>query len=76
MIDDLKERESQLQGSNRSANQKIMELESRLEESAGSTAVGSVPRVPGSREELELKLAEAAKKARINFITWQFIQCC
>lgn len=59
MIDDLKERESALQASNRKANQKIMELESRLEESKGHT---SVPRVPGSREELELKVAEANKK--------------
>ncbi len=40
-----------------------MELESKLEDStAGTAAVGSAPRVPGSREELELKLAEASKK--------------
>merc|ERR1719192_2048268 len=63
MIDDLKERETQLQATNRSANQKIMELESKLEEASSSSGTGnSVPRVPGSREELELKLAEASKK--------------
>ena len=39
-----------------------MELESKLEESGGV----AVPRVPGSREELELKLAEANKKVFIE----------
>jgi protein HOOK3 len=55
MIDDLKERENELRAANSKANQRIMELESKLED---------VPRVPGSREELELKLAEANKKVR------------
>ena len=36
-----------------------------MEEANSSSAAGnSVPRVPGSREELELKLAEASKKVR------------
>ena len=40
-----------------------MELESKLEEASSSSGAGnSVPRVPGSREELELKLAESSKK--------------
>ena len=40
-----------------------MELESKLEEASSTSGSGnSVPRVPGSREELELKLAEASKK--------------
>ena len=56
IIDDLKEREKSLEGENRKANQKIMELESKLEE--------GVPRVPGSRQELELKLSEANKKVQ------------
>ena len=37
-----------------------MELESKLEEGVANVTVP--PRVPGSREELELKLAEANKK--------------
>ena len=42
-----------------------MELESKLEEANSASGSGnSVPRVPGSREELELKLAEASKKVR------------
>eukprot|EP00096_Caligus_rogercresseyi_P009402 TRINITY_DN318_c1_g1_i1.p1 TRINITY_DN318_c1_g1~~TRINITY_DN318_c1_g1_i1.p1 ORF type:complete len:676 (+),score=314.36 TRINITY_DN318_c1_g1_i1:138-2165(+) len=57
MVDDLKERESELQALNRKANHRILELESRVEE-----INDSVPKViPGSREELELKLFEATK---------------
>lgn len=41
-----------------------MELESKLEE--GVANVAAPPRVPGSREELELKLAEANKKVSEN----------
>ncbi len=64
MVDDLKEREAKLEGENRNLNQQIMELQSRLEDSAKSAAAGggNVPRVPGSREELELKLSESNKK--------------
>ena len=61
-VDDLKERESRLEHTNRNLHQKILELESKLEESKGT-----VPRVAGSREELELKLSEANKK--INQLT-------
>lgn len=57
MVDDLKEREAKLESNNRSLNQRILELESKLEDCRGT-----VPRVPGSREELELKLSEASKK--------------
>ena len=57
MVDDLKDRETRLEATNRSLHQKILELESKLEESKGT-----VPRVAGSREELELKLSEANKK--------------
>lgn len=42
-------------------NQKILELESKLEEARGAQNFVA-PRVPGSREELELKLAESNKK--------------
>ena len=57
MVDDLKDRETRLEATNRSLHQKILELESKLEESKGT-----VPRVAGSREELELKLSESNKK--------------
>lgn len=57
MLDDMKEREKVLEAEKRKANQRILELESKLEEEV-------VPRVPGSRQELELKLAEANKKVR------------
>ena len=57
MVDDLKERESKLEATNRKLNQKVLELEHGM--------VQSVPRIPGSREELELKLAEANKKVEI-----------
>ena len=67
VVDEMKEQREKLESSNRKLNQKIMELEAKVEESAkkpvqGSAAAGSVPRVPGSREELELKLADANKK--------------
>ena len=52
LVDDLRERESKLEANNRKLNQRILELEAKE----------SAPRVPGSREELELKLAEANKK--------------
>jgi len=61
MVDDGKEREEELGNKNREANKKVMELEARLEEMQVSANV-QVPRVPGSREELELKVAEANKK--------------
>lgn len=54
MIDDLKEREAKLEATNRKMNQRVLELEHGMGQ--------SVPRIPGSREELELKLAEANKK--------------
>ena len=60
MVDDLRERESRLESSNRKLNQKILELEVKLEE---SSTQNPAPRVPGSREELELKLAEANKRS-------------
>lgn len=61
MVDDMKEREEELSKKNREANKKIMDLEARLEETR-TLAAHVVPKVPGSREELELKLAEAHKK--------------
>merc|ERR1711935_764675 len=57
-IDDLKEREARLEATNRSLHQKILELESKLEDSKGT----GTPRLAGSREELELKLSDATKK--------------
>merc|ERR1719367_473330 len=54
MIDDLKEREAKLEATNRKMNQRVLELEHGMGQ--------SVPRIPGSREELELKLSEANKK--------------
>ena len=56
MVDDLKEREAKLEATNRKMNQKVLELEHGMLQSA--------PRIPGSREELELKLAEANKKVK------------
>merc|ERR1719244_719645 len=61
MVDDMKEREEELGNKNREANKKVMELEARLEEAQASANM-QVPRVPGSREELELKVVEANKK--------------
>merc|ERR1719233_1991694 len=61
MVDDMKEREEELGNKNREANKKVMELEARLEEAQASANM-QVPRVPGSREELELKIVEANKK--------------
>ncbi|CAB4062948.1 HOOK3 [Lepeophtheirus salmonis] len=61
MVEDLKDREVELQSLNRKANQRILELESRVEDMKES-----VPRViPGSREELELKLSESSKVINI-----------
>lgn len=57
MIEDFKEREQELSKKNRESNKRILELEAKLEESSNPP-----PRIPGSREELELKLAEANKK--------------
>jgi len=57
-VDDLKEREARLEATNRSLHQKILELESKLEDSKGTVT----PRLAGSREELELKLSDATKK--------------
>ena len=76
MVDDLKEREAKLESTNRKMNQRVLELEAKLEEAItgvgkrgpGEAGVHPVPRVPGSREELELKLAEANKKVRIFYI--------
>ena len=56
MVDDLKEREAKLEATNRKMNQKVLELEHGMLQPA--------PRIPGSREELELKLAEANKKVQ------------
>jgi len=61
MIDDLKEREQEMTKKNRESNKRILELEARLEESSNPP-----PRIPGSREELELKLAEANKKISLQ----------
>jgi len=61
MIDDLKEREQEMSKKNRESNKRILELEARLEESSNPP-----PRIPGSREELELKLAEANKKISLQ----------
>jgi len=61
MVDDMKEREEELGNKNRESNKKVMELEARLEEVTASANM-AVPRVPGSREELELKVVEANKK--------------
>lgn len=48
----------------RSLHQKILELESKLEDSRNG---GGAPRLAGSREELELKLSDATKKiAQLN----------
>ena len=57
MVDDLKDRETRLESTNRSLHQKILELESKLEESKGTVLC-----VAECREELELKLSEANKK--------------
>ena len=54
MVEDLKEREVKLETTNRKMNQRVLELEHGMAQ--------SVPRIPGSREELELKLAESNKK--------------
>jgi len=61
MVQDMKDRETALTAKNREANKRLMELEARLEEAAHTAAL-TVPRIPGSREELELKVAEANKK--------------
>jgi len=57
MLDDMKEREEELMKKYRDSNKRILELEARLEDS-----VAPAPRIPGSREELELKLSDANKK--------------
>jgi len=61
MVEDMREREEELSQRNREANKRVMELEARLED-AQASATTTVPRIPGSREELELKVAEANKK--------------
>ena len=58
MIQDMARREEEVTSKNRELNMKLMELEANNKELQTS----SVPRVPGSREELELKVAEANKK--------------
>ena len=58
MIQDMARREEEVTNKNRELNMKMMELEANNKELQTS----SVPRVPGSREELELKVAEANKK--------------
>ena len=68
LVDDLSEREARMESNNRKLNQKILELESKLEEARGAQNFVA-PRVPGSREELELKLAEANKKVKIHKVT-------
>merc|ERR1712115_264674 len=61
MVEDMREREEELSQRNREANKRVMELEARLED-AQASATTTVPRIPGSREELELKVVEANKK--------------
>ena len=58
MIQDMARREEEVTNKNRELNMKLMELEANNKELQTS----SVPRVPGSREELELKVGEANKK--------------
>merc|ERR1712045_792301 len=58
MIQDMARREEEVTNKNRELNMKLMELEANNKELQTS----SVPRVPGSREVLELKVAEANKK--------------
>ena len=58
MIQDMARREEEVTNKNRELNMKLMELEANNKELQTS----SVPRVPGSREELELKVAEGNKK--------------
>ena len=67
LVDDLTEREARLESSNRKLNQRILELESKLEEAKGAQNFVA-PRVPGSREELELKLADASKKVGFSVV--------
>jgi len=64
IIDDMKERQDELSNNNRKANKRIMELEARLEEARANTAT-TAPKVPGSREELELKLNESNKQIAV-----------
>lgn len=54
---------SRLESVNRMLNKKILGLESEIED-AKSANILIAPRVPGSREELELKLADASKKVK------------
>merc|ERR1719300_2291973 len=58
MIQDLMKNKEEVSSKNRELNMKVMELEANNKDLQTS----SVPRVPGSREELELKVAEANKK--------------
>ena len=58
MIQDMARREEEVTTKNRELNMKLMELEANNKE----LQISSVPRVPGSREELELKVSEANKK--------------
>ena len=74
MVDDLKEREVKLEATNRKMNQRVLELEHGMGQ--------SVPRIPGSREELELKLAESNKKVSkkilcviTNFVYQLIVDC-
>jgi len=61
IVEDMKKREGELNNKNREANKKVMELEAKIEEIQSYPNL-QVARVPGSREELELKLAESNKK--------------
>merc|ERR1712227_478713 len=58
MIQDLMKSKDEMSSKNRELNMKVMELEANNKDLQTS----SVPRVPGSREELELKVADANKK--------------
>ena len=58
MIQDLMKSKDEMSNRNRELNMKVMELEANNKDLQTS----SVPRVPGSREELELKLADSNKK--------------
>ena len=58
MMQDLMKDKEEISKRNRELNMKVMELEA----SNKDLQTSSVPRVPGSREELELKVADANKK--------------
>ena len=58
MYQEMIKQKEEMSAKNRELNMKVMELEA----SNKDLQTSSVPRVPGSREELELKVADANKK--------------